>query len=459
MSPRPADTAVPMRRVSARDFAAVLFRRKWVIVGVFAVTTTATAGIILSQPTVYESTGKILLKRGLKDNLFENGQRTLSWKEDLSSEIETATSSTVIEEAQKLFDSRRQARGKRPIEIDARGVEASVVSESNVLAISYKSRLPALCVEITDALIDAYIDYRRRAYALPYPSAFFDAEIQQARDGLLTLQDQRRDLLERSGLTDGGLTDRFHLRGLEMSAQNVTTSLRRDVTELRSRLSQMKAYLVDPTGAPDIPFAANSGTGDDVVVTDIKKQLVNAQIRYSELTSVYQADTPDLVNLRAQIADLRALLEKEVRSRIKVVEMEAQAKEAELARAQADLADARQQVTVLPPTEALLADLDRRIDALQKNYKDLMDRSEQARIQQATSPQWTVLVLSPASRAQPTNTKDYVRIALAPIFSLIVGLGLAFFLDSLDSSVKTPRDAEEAFELPVLATLTEQRKR
>ena len=56
------------------------------------------------------------------------------------------------------------------------------------------------------------------------------------------------------------------------------------------------------------------------------------------------------------------------------------------------------------------------------------------------------------------TTRDYVRIALAPIFSLIVGLGLAFFMDSLDTTVKNPRDVESSFDLPVLATLNDQRK-
>jgi len=42
---------------------------------------------------------------------------------------------------------------------------------------------------------------------------------------------------------------------------------------------------------------------------------------------------------------------------------------------------------------------------------------------------------------------------------LLIGLGLAFFVDSMDSSVKTPREAETVLDLPVLATLRDQRKR
>ena len=48
--------------------------------------------------------------------------------------------------------------------------------------------------------------------------------------------------------------------------------------------------------------------------------------------------------------------------------------------------------------------------------------------------------------------------ALAPIFSLVIGLGLVFFIESLDHSIKSPEDAEESIGLPVLATLWEMKK-
>jgi capsular polysaccharide biosynthesis protein len=43
--------------------------------------------------------------------------------------------------------------------------------------------------------------------------------------------------------------------------------------------------------------------------------------------------------------------------------------------------------------------------------------------------------------------------ALAPVFSIVIGLGLVFFLESLDHSIKGPADAEDALGLPVLASL------
>ena len=41
---------------------------------------------------------------------------------------------------------------------------------------------------------------------------------------------------------------------------------------------------------------------------------------------------------------------------------------------------------------------------------------------------------------------------------LIIGLGLVFFVESIDHSIKSPADAEEALGIPVLASLWEIKK-
>jgi capsular polysaccharide biosynthesis protein len=48
--------------------------------------------------------------------------------------------------------------------------------------------------------------------------------------------------------------------------------------------------------------------------------------------------------------------------------------------------------------------------------------------------------------------------ALAPAFSVVVGIAVAFFVDGLDITVRTAGHAEEVADLPVLATVNERRR-
>ena len=70
----------------------------------------------------------------------------------------------------------------------------------------------------------------------------------------------------------------------------------------------------------------------------------------------------------------------------------------------------------------------------------------------------SVYLLNPASTARRVNTQDYVRLGLAPAFSLVVGVGLAFFMDGLDLTVHTSSQAEEEVRLPVFAAITERKR-
>src|SRR6266852_5035352 len=97
----------------ARDFLAVLFRRRWIIGTVFIVTTLTVLVINFTQPLMFESTGKVIVKRGERDNLLQGSMRMLTWSEELASEVEVVKSSTVIQRAQVLVDNAQRTRGAK----------------------------------------------------------------------------------------------------------------------------------------------------------------------------------------------------------------------------------------------------------------------------------------------------------------------------------------------------------
>ena len=65
--------------------------------------------------------------------------------------------------------------------------------------------------------------------------------------------------------------------------------------------------------------------------------------------------------------------------------------------------------------------------------------------------------------AEPRWLRTLVRgqrlLAIGPFLALVVGLGIAFFMESTDHSIRNRADAEEFLEVPVLATITEMKPR
>jgi uncharacterized protein involved in exopolysaccharide biosynthesis len=440
----------------ARDFLAVLFRRRWIIGSVFAVTTLTVVAINLSQPLFYESTGKVILKRGTRDNLIQGGTRTMSWAEELASEVETIQSGAVVAEAQKIHDEQQKAKGKPPVKIDHSRVEANVVGESNVIAMSYRDRKPENAYEVTDALIQAYMRYRKNEYTLQYPKEFFDSEVARVSAELADWTRQREAYMAATGTVNlqvEGMADKDFVRQQELDL----AVMERDLAQRRQTLADMRDMLKEPDGqAPS--FGAVS-PGSDPLISGLKKDLSEARVRYKEMETIYVPQARELLQLKTQIEEMEAQLAVEVNNKIRLAESEVRSLEAKAARVRQTMGVGQDRLATYPARTARMGEIDRRIAALTINYDDLTRAAAQAKIAKATTPDWTVDLLTPAGKPYPKNQRDYVRLALAPIFSLIVGLGLAFFIDGLDATLKSPRETEEALELPVLASLTEHKER
>jgi succinoglycan biosynthesis transport protein ExoP len=436
----------------ARDFLAVLFRRRWIIGSVFAVTTLTVLAINLSQPLFYESTGKVILKRGMRDNLMQPGMRTMTWEEELASEVETVESGAVVAEAQEMLDQRRKAEGKPRIQIALDRVEASVQGESNVIAMSYQDRSPEVALEVTDVLIAAYMNYRKNVYTLQYPREFFETEVARVSSELQEWTGKKEAYMASTGtvnLQADGVTDKQFLSQQETDLANVE----KELAQKRETVREMRA-VQSSSNSEGAVSSINDG-----VISALKQDLAEARVRYREMETIYVPTSQELVQMKSKVDEMEAQLATEVNNRIRLAEVDLRALEAKAALIRQAVATGRGRLATYPQRTARMSEIELRIAALTKNYEDLTRAAAQAKISKATSPDWTVDLLTPAGKPYAKNQRDYVRLALAPIFSLIVGLGLAFFIDGLDATLKSPRETEEALDLPVLASLTEHKER
>jgi succinoglycan biosynthesis transport protein ExoP len=436
----------------ARDFLAVLFRRRWIIGSVFAVTTLTVLAINLSQPLFYESTGKVILKRGMRDNLMQPGMRTMTWEEELASEVETVESGAVVAEAQEMLDQRRKAEGKPRIQIALDRVEASVQGESNVIAMSYQDRSPEVALEVTDVLIAAYMNYRKNVYTLQYPREFFETEVARVSSELQEWTGKKEAYMASTGtvnLQADGVTDKQFLSQQETDLANVE----KELAQKRETVREMRA-VQSSSNSEGAVSSINDG-----VISALKQDLAEARVRYREMETIYVPTSQELVQMKSKVDEMEAQLATEVNNRIRLAEVDLRALEAKAALIRQSVATGRSRLATYPQRTARMSEIELRLTALTKNYEDLTRAAAQAKISKATSPDWTVDLLTPAGKPYAKNQRDYVRLALAPIFSLIVGLGLAFFIDGLDATLKSPRETEEALDLPVLASLTEHKER
>jgi uncharacterized protein involved in exopolysaccharide biosynthesis len=443
------------RQGTLREFLAVVFRRRWVIIGLFLATTVTVVGVVLTSKAEFVSTGRVLIRRGEKESVLTTVRRSMgAWEEDLASELEIIHSYPVLQRAREIV-AEQVAAGQPPLKIVPRMVDAEVMGKSNVVAIAYADPNPEVAQRVCDALINAYVQYRRKDLTLSYPGKFFEGEIGSVSEALKRKTEERREYANREGIVDIAM-QRGVLLSQRASLADRLDQLAAELSEARSAHRQMQELKDQQT--VDLPTLSGVFTNEGALV-DIKNRITLQEARVAQLRERYREDAPEVVAALSTLATFRDMLSREVNARLTMSQARIRSLEARQTVFERDLANIQAQIDGIPNKETRIDGLDREIALLKERLHDLVQRNDQARVIENTTLALDVVVLSPAGRARPRTSRDYGRLALAPAFSVLVGMGLAFFLDGLDLTVRTTGHAEEAAELPVFAALTERRRR
>ena len=448
----PIPTRPEPQQASAREFLAVVFRRRGIIMGLFLVVTATVVILTVARPVEYSSTGRVLVKRGEQESSLMPGRRIGGWEEELATEAQVVKSWTVRQRAQERLNS-GVGRQAAAIQLDEDDIDVQVIGQSNVIEIAYVSRDPERAHRACDALMNAYVEYRSTSETLPYPKAFFEGELKRVGGAIDSLSQVRRSFTQTQHVVDIGQQQSTQLT-LLTGLQHERAKASADLAEENGNLRMVMALHENPD--MDVPVSG-AGFLNEEALKDIKKSMIQQETRLAQLQERYREDAPELVQARAALESMRALLKREVEQRLKLAQARVQGLRSRVETIDGQVAALQAELAEMPAKGARLSELDQKLTVLKSRYLDLARDSDQARVTEQTSRRVSIVVLSPASGGRARNTRDYVRLALAPAFSLIVGIGLAFFIDGLDTRLRTPSDLEDTLDLPVFASLNERK--
>jgi len=454
MSPETPAAGIP-RQTTAREFLAILFRRQGIILGLFGVTTLTVLVLSFTTPVTYLSSGRVLIKRGEKESMLSPSRRsTGDWEEEMGSEVEVVKSGAVLERARALLVA-EAGPGRTPPELDAGRVDVEVRGRTNVVGIGYVDGDPLVARQVCDALVRAYVEYRQNDFSLALPRNFFEAEISQVQKDLDFWIGRRRDFAERANVVDLPMQRNADIARLSALRER-QNEVEADLAEARMAWQKL-GELRDGSNLDQPSFALLFG--NEAALVELKRRVVDQEFRVASLRERLREDSPELVAALTTQDTLTSILRREIESRVGASRARMDVLQARREVVLADIATLEKSLADLPNKEVSITEMDRRIEVLKERYRELASQGDLARITANTTPARNAVLLAGASAAVPRNTRDYVRLALAPAFSIVVGIGLAFFIDGLDLTVRTARQAEEAVELPVLASLNERRRR
>ncbi len=445
------------QETTLRDFVNVLFRRKWLILTVVGFAAVLVVFLQARKPVIWESSSRILVRRGEQGNHFTNAVRYLGWAEEASSQIQMILSDEVFTKAKKRFDDAVEQDGLPENWVFNPGaVRSDVVGESNAFVITYFDLNPDVVKLGCESMTFAFRDYYRERKAPPELAVFFEDEIRATNEELTAWRERRQAFLNETKFFGSLETNRFYL-GKVSRLESRLSVVKVEIAAQELRIANL-VELSKKTGPElehELAFTVGRNLMQTGIVQKIKLSLQTLNMRREDLAHKYTDIHPEMVAVNNQIRDLHSDLKQEILNGLKVEQVARAANESQREQLMGELAEAEQQLTLVPDRDRELTEIDNMIDELEKKYDRLLSRQGDSAIAIASRPDWEVAVLSNASAPYSRKRSDYVRLALGPLLALIVGLGIAFFLESLDHSVRNSAEAEELLATPVLATISE----
>lgn len=443
-----------------RDFFNVVFRRKVLILSIVAMSSAMVFFLNARRPVLWESSSRILVRRGEQSNPLTGSVRYLGWAEEVSSQIEVILSDEVFEHARQIFNDSLKARGMEGTHVFQPGfVRADVVGESNVFVIKYVSFDPAVVKLGCQAMTASFEEYYRERKAPPALADFFADEMADVRKELEHWRARRTQFLNDEKFFGTEEDSRFLLSKIG-KLEGQLLALDGDISSQQLRVNNLE-MLSRKSGAElenELAFSTSGHVLQSSIVSRIKMSLQNMNIKREELLQKYTDKHPEVVSCDKQIQELHADLEREIENSYNIERQVLESLYAKRAQIQKELDVTEATLDAVPDKQLALSDIDTRISSLTQRYDLLLTKQSESEIALAVHPEWEVTVLSTASNPFSRNTRDYVRLALGPFLALVVALGLAFFLESIDHSIKNGAEVEEYLGHSLLATISEIRK-
>ena len=327
---------------------------------------------------------------------------------------------------------------------------------TSLIEISVRNQSPDLAAEIANAVADSYKQFRldqwkaskgRGIDALEEKLATTTNELHFAESNLDAIRTKYdiSDIFDQSALSQDILS-----RTLEDWAHQRVLA-KADFLEYSNILYNLNLLPTNElAGALSTAYARQT----DSELVDLAERVQQAKAKMVQAEHDYGVENPPYKTAKQQLEDAQTAYQAKINGVMSGIRTRVN-------QDQGFLQLIEQEVDVITTNKNMEAQRNRPyyrakadVEEIRRNYEDL-ERMANREVAERGMPMLNVVIVCNPARPvkAPISPRNMVIIPLGVMVGLIVGLGLAFFIEYLDTSVKTIDDVERSLQAPVLGVI------
>ncbi len=480
---------LPGRKYTPEDIASIAWRRKWILVSVVSLLTTAAIFVSMRLPDLYRSETLILVVPQRVPESYVRSTVTMRIEDRLRSLRQQILSRSNLERIINDFQLFDKDVNKRPMEVIVEEMRSRVTVDTvreDTFQVSYISESPRTAMIVADRLAAMFIEenLRDRGLLADGTNDFLESQLDGARKRLVEheekLEAYRR---QNSGELPSQLQSNLQvITSTQNQIQNLNESINRD----RDRRLILERSLADADSADGIDLGGTRAGSTESPEVRALDQLEKARGELRDLLLRLRPEHPDVVAKTRNIRELELKVQEASgvvtpsttsrsataisgsdlvrRARGRQIKIEMTKLDEQIANKESDMREMRQRmsdyqsrVDAVPGHESELTGLMRDYDTLQKVYADLLAKKENSQIsanleRQQVGEQFKVI--DPARLPEEPFSPNRTRMALiAAALGLFLGVGILGILEYRDQTLRTEDEIVRTLVLPVIAAI------
>ena len=457
----------PNDQISIMQFWRVLQKRRWLVLGSLAFVVLLAMAFSLILPKRYDASARLLLDLDGNDDLSLE-RVVMPMGLDLNTKLETqirivesnTIAISVIKQLglhhQKDFAGRRTVPPDRDFDnVDLKtraklteafhkSLSVKLIPKTQIVEVHFRSKDPRLAAQVANAVAATYIEYnfQTKYRATLQTSDWLTKQLDDLKRHAADSQEKLTDYQKKTGILGTDETHNIILDKLqELNKQLSAAEGDRIVKEAKYRIGLTENPELIANIAPESILAA------------LYKQRAQFRGDYAQLTAKYGPSYPRVLQLQSELRELDEAIPPEIKKVGAAIRADYQASLKSEQMLQASFDQQKGEAYKLNEEAIQYAILRRDVESSRDLYDGLLKKLKEAGIMAGLKSSSISIVDQASQPVEPVEPNIPLNLALSLMGGLLGGAALAFMVENIDTSLRTPQDIETYCQLPSLGVI------